>query len=254
MMSGSGGVDGTGEGGSDAEMDMGLLSQRIAKLRSGEGEDLAPTIMPILVLDSMLPRQKITISMDDDAGMRLVNDSVTHYGGRLGVHGADPVSKQVSPLGTQVLIVERSGSYVALVGQRRYVLSARPQLHEQTYYTSEVAFFARDEGCNDDVIAAEELGPLVERWQQLVRTGGCEREPGQLDCILADLGPMPPAADPEERALYIAALINPLPALGVAFEIRPAVLAARSAGERLRIVRTGIERSIGHLDGSKPLW
>ena len=39
---------------------------------------------------------------------------------------------------------------------------------------------------------------------------------------------MPPADKPHRRAMWVAALINPLPALGVALEIRPAVLQASS--------------------------
>jgi hypothetical protein len=50
--------------------------------------------------------------------------------------------------------------------------------------------------------------------------------------VLADLGPMPSVGDPEERALWVAALINPLPGLGVAYEIRPAMLATNSASQR----------------------
>ena len=64
----------------------------------------------------------------------------------------------------------------------------------------------------------------------------------------------PPSSPPGERALWVAALINPLPALGVALEIRPAVLSASTVSERLSIVTMGIRSSIGHLDGSHRLF
>mmetsp|Transcript_7210 Transcript_7210/g.17806 ORF Transcript_7210/g.17806 Transcript_7210/m.17806 type:complete len:155 (-) Transcript_7210:410-874(-) len=153
-----------------------------------------------------------------------------------------------------VKIVEHSGRNVCIVGERRYVLSARPVLHDDTYYTSEVEWVERDEGEAADVTVGKELEPLVEQWMGLVRDGNHEREPGQLDEVLSDLGPMPSPSNPEELALWIAALINPLPALGVAPEIRPAMLEAEDASERLEIVRLGLEKSISHLDKSRPLW
>ena len=62
--------------------------------------------------------------------------------------------------------------------------------------------------------------------------------------VLSDLGPIPPESQPGERALWVAALINPLPGLGVAIECRPALLTARSSAERLRVVTRVIEQSI----------
>ena len=59
------------------------------------------------------------------------------------------------------------------------------------------------------------LEPLVRRWEALVRAGR-ERQPGQIDQVRGDLGPMPVASRPSERAVWVAALINPLPGLGVA--------------------------------------
>ena len=69
-----------------------------------------------------------------------------------------------------------------------------------------------------------------------------------------DLGDMPPAEKPMDRSLWVAALINPLPALGVAMEIRPAVLQAPSTANALAVVTSGIQSSIAHVNGSKPLF
>ena len=75
---------------------------------------------------------------------------------------------------------------------------------------------------------------------------------------MAALGPMPcPADEPadlDRLALWAAALVNPLPALGVAYEVRPQALAARSTAERLRVAANAIRQSIGHLDGTARLW
>ena len=69
-----------------------------------------------------------------------------------------------------------------------------------------------------------------------------------------DLGDLPAATKPYDRAMWVAALINPLPALGVAMEIRPAVLQATSTADALAVVTSGILSSIAHLNGSMPLF
>eukprot|EP01043_Picozoa_sp_COSAG02_P016787 COSAG02_NODE_745_length_17738_cov_18.178241_14_plen_655_part_00 len=94
------------------------------------------------------------------------------------------------------------------------------------------------------------LALLVDEWCDLVRSGAHEKQDGQLDAILSDLGQMPPASSPGTRAVWVAALINPLPGLGVAWEIRPAMLAATSAVERVEVAVAGIEASIQNLRGA----
>ena len=89
---------------------------------------------------------------------------------------------------------------------------------------------------------------------RLVREGGHERHPDQLNNLFRDLGPMPPAEDCDDRAIWLAALINPLPALGVALEIRPAVLTAQATSTRLEVALAGLKSSISHLNGTKPLF
>lgn len=70
---------------------------------------------------------------------------------------------------------------------------------------------------------------------RLVVEGDHERHQDQLSNLFRDLGPIPPPEDCDDRAMWVAALINPLPALGVALEIRPAVLSAQSTTTRLQV-------------------
>ena len=76
-----------------------------------------------------------------------------------------------------------------------------------------------------------------------------------LDSVLEDLGPRP--LQPTALALWVAAIINPLPALGVAPECRAAVLEAPGAIERLAVVERALLRSLrnlrGELDGKGQL-
>lgn len=92
-----------------------------------------------------------------------------------------------------------------------------------------------------------ELGALALEWEQLVRATGRERFPGHVDGISRDLGAMPAPDRPNARALWAAGLVNPHPALGVALEVRPAVLTARTTARRLSMAKQGLEDSVGRL-------
>lgn len=93
---------------------------------------------------------------------------------------------------------------------------------------------------------------LVERWIELAKQN--ERRPGQIEILLKQLGTIPPEHEPTERALWVGALINPLPGMGVAMEVRPALLVSRRAEERVQIALDGILQSIRHMDGSARMW
>ena len=93
---------------------------------------------------------------------------------------------------------------------------------------------------------------LVERWVELARQN--ERTPGQIDALLSQLGDIPPVHEPTERALWVGALINPLPGMGVAVEIRPALLVSTRAEERVQVALDGLMKSIAHMDGTARMW
>jgi Lon protease-like protein len=102
---------------------------------------------------------------------------------------------------------------------------------------------------------AQKLEPLVEEWKSLVIAEGWQRYHGQLAQTLSTIGPMPNAQDlagAVDRALWVGALINPLPGLGVAPEIRPHILEASFSTEDnyiplMQIVTHGIQQSIDYL-------
>jgi hypothetical protein len=94
------------------------------------------------------------------------------------------------------------------------------------------------------------LDQLVQEWIPLAKTK--ERIAGQVDAIIERLGQMPTAERPSDRAFWVGALINPIPALGVAMELRPALLLAQSPNERIDIVVAGIRSSIERLKRQPP--
>jgi hypothetical protein len=94
---------------------------------------------------------------------------------------------------------------------------------------------------------SRQLSGLADQWIALARTK--QRQEGQIDKLLLDLGDMPSSEAPTDRAFWVGALINPIPAMGVALEIRPALLTAQTADERVDVALAGIQRSIKHMQG-----
>ena len=96
---------------------------------------------------------------------------------------------------------------------------------------------------------AQELSNLVSKWEEAVRAAGMERAPNQLASHKQQLGSMPPLQEqPNKLAFWAAALLNPLPHLGVAMEVRPAVLAEMTTLGRLRLVVGAFRESIATLE------
>jgi hypothetical protein len=133
-----------------------------------------------------------------------------------------------------------------------------------------------DNGKDSGDIAAlvERLPSMVDEWVSLasdlstyentnvtastritVGSPGLWVEPQKLvQRVMRQLGPRPsPQDDPTTFCFWVAALINPLPVLGVSLEIRGRLLEAPTVKKRFEVVETGLKRSIDNLKGTKPL-
>lgn len=266
-----------GEDGSADNDLMGSLRSRIEQL-----EDRA-TKLPLVVLDAMLPRQVMEIQFDNTVLVALIRARIseeTPYFGMLGMSRL-VTGQQVNLMSGVVVQIVGKPKFMKdgtlnleLRGDRRFRVDGEVEKSAQGWVEGRVKYHdaaqeeeAEAKGADQFAVAraisaadvlttpladAEgELSP-VDRWVQLARKN--EREAGQIDRLLGDLGEIPPAMEPSERAFWVGALINPLPAMGVAMEIRPALLTARTAEERVRISIDGILRSIKHMDGSARMW
>ena len=200
--------------------------------------------------------------------------------GMVGVDGVDARSQHQlrapsapptpNPCGVEITIESWTDSELTLVGGRPFELLELVRYHGDTTvseFDPRVVWDVFD--CQDPskymlarvnwlplkrVSAAavkqieDQLKPqVVERfctWGMGVRMGGLEKFQGQLDTILRDLGPCPPATEPEAACLWLAALLNPLPALGVAPEIRGHVLCRRGFAARNDALLTGLNASL----------
>ena len=120
---------------------------------------------------------------------------------------------------------------------------------ESGYVVAEVRYKAWSDTCDDtESEAAAQLLSLVEKWCRLVHEGGWERCERHLDQVRSSLEPTPLPNRPNECALWVAALINPLPGLGVAPEIRLAALEAETAMARIALVRDAVLSSCQYME------
>lgn len=73
--------------------------------------------------------------------------------------------------------------------------------------------------------------------------------------VKKDLGEMPliTANSIHDFVFWAAALVNPLPAMGVSLEIRGRMLEAYGLSDKLKILEHGLKRSIQNLKGERPL-
>jgi len=146
-------------------------------------------------------------------------------------------------------------------------------LLETEWSTNEIDCNITDVDNKDEALVerAEAIIPLLEKWQSLatdlqtydntnvVATArlvkghpGLRIDPAALvRNVRKEIGERP--TDATALALWGAALINPLPVLGVSPEIRGRVLEAPDAATRLKILEWGVKRSIANLEGTSPL-
>lgn len=101
---------------------------------------------------------------------------------------------------------------------------------------------------------ASDLVVKLAHWKRLVHEGGYEQFPRHLAEVETELGPMPLPSHPSRLALWAAALINPLPGLGVAPEIRPIILRCDTARRRLKVATAGVNASIKSLTALQNSW
>jgi hypothetical protein len=85
-------------------------------------------------------------------------------------------------------------------------------------------------------------------WVDKVRRTRRDKEAGLLDSIIARLGPLPDANRPTDRCLWVAGVINDRRVRGLANDVRPTVLMARSADARLDAVEMALADSLARLE------
>lgn len=230
--------------------------------------------LPLLILDTMLPRQVLTLpNIENETFLQLFHERMSNETPFVAITGLAQLKTGqrvsikcgVEAEITQLDVPQDGGGRctVEFTARRRIQLRAETLRHDVYPWTDvQVEYLS----CVDDeddlpqsaklslahaIHQARSLPSLChDQWLPLAREN--EKIPGQIDTLLEQLGPMPSATDsPTDCALWVGALINPLPALGVAPEIRPYLLTASSARDRVEIAIEGVEASIRYMQAKK---
>ena len=251
-------------GGGEPSFSRESLNSRIEAIKAAP----KPESARILILDSMVPGQKLRMEVPQSLADTI--DACAKDGTPLVMVGRHRL--QVHTHGVECIVEERSApaadgsiGVTLAASKNRYVEVIEPGEDEGSRWVGRAgqvrwlslnpsdSMQPEEQPTEAMISKAEALEPLVREWSELVR-GGRERAPGQLDRVLEDIGPMPSSKQPSARALWVAALINPLPALGVALEVRPAALMAPTADLRLQVAEMGLRDSIERLQAPGPAF
>ena len=153
---------------------------------------------------------------------------------------------------------EADNVYIAVKGDRRFQVQGEPWLDDsESFYLAEIEIIEhREENLSDDEKVeagrlSDAIPELVDRWLGWIIQTGKSDQAG-MDSRMKDIGPMP--TEVGKRAIWAAALVNPLPALGVCLEIRPAMLACKNDLDRIKLAVAAIQSSTDHLSGKRRLF
>jgi hypothetical protein len=266
--------------GSEENYFMTMLQKRIQEVKEYENK------MPVIVLDCMLPRQVLRIQANDDLLLEVVRHQMLKENptfGMLGTVAFNAWEKTHLKTGVEVEIVQKpnfvlgKGVMLELKAKRRFVITGDDvKITKQGWSEANVEFLnSHDQEQHElsrsmegkmsllrAIAKAKEFtesnsklrnnSSMVDRWIELAKS--VEQKPGQIDRLLEDIGKIPPENEPSERAFWVGALINPLPSMGVAMEIRPALLTATTAERRVEVASDAIMKSIKHMEGKERMW
>jgi hypothetical protein len=218
--------------------------------------------IPIMILDAMLPGQRLEFSLRDKR-FRVLAERLRDNGDELGMIGFDPSTGNPLNVGVtvkiQTLKIEETICTLGIEGYERFEVQGEPIMDETgSYYMADVEVV---EGRSPDrELSMEqleeakrlhsEIPDLIQEWLQwLYKTGRATPEsmeprlPGTT--MPSEIGP---------RALWAAAMVNPIPALGVCLEIRPSMLVCQNDLERVKLAHVSLKASIDHLSGKQRLF
>ena len=222
--------------------------------------------MPIVILDAMLPKQQMTFESQDPKFHKMI-DYCLETGSELGMLGLNPHTGLPLCRGVTVDICNspavanpvNKSIRVAVTGQKRFEVQGEPRLDESgSFYIADVEIVEdryetmTDEQQVDAETLSGTLPSLMKKWTKWVLKSGVTDKQG-LEHRLKSVGADMPK-DLTERALWVAAMLNPVPALDACVEIRPAMLACANDYDRMVLAVQAVQSSIDHLSGRTKLF
>lgn len=212
--------------------------------------------LPIFVLDPTLPGQHLYLNIFEPRYIIMIRRALEGGSRHFGMSEALGASR-----GVEVQIVNAAEQWdgrfhVEIVGRRPFQIISSSYAPEG-FLEADVEYFDFEAGDEEDAAAAQaaaDLPALVDTWEMTVRSGGWQRQHNHLAKVREHLGPMPPISQPGTLAAWVVAFVNPIPPLGVAPEMRPALLEAQGPLARVTVARTCLNASLAHLESIERSW
>lgn len=222
--------------------------------------------IPILFLDSMVPKQRLIFQSTDIKFRRLLEVCRDEQHNVIGMFGINPTTRKPLCIGVTLPVLESAIHFDPSTGSLKLNVTATRRIEVQgdpwvddthSFYMANVEILDGKE----EAITAEQtaqairlshtLPALVAEWKTYVLASGVTDQAG-LDARCAMIGNMPSDENNlTDRAFWIAALINPLPSISVPVEIRPAMLCCSNDYYRMVLACQGLRSSIEHLKSRK---
>ena len=217
-------------------------------------------VMPIFVLDSVLPLQQFHMHIYEPR-YKLMLQRAMQSGGkpRFGMVGRYVGTRTLLPRGTELEVTEcrrvRGNYSIRAVGRRVFLRGETWPL--DGYLCSKVTW---EDGAGEEEAAAAaarrsssgeprppsdaELTAQIEAWEKLLVSQRWAHRSDLVE-LRSSLGKLPAGAGP--KAYWLGALVNPMPPLGVCREVRPALLSAETDAERLLVATGALAESLAEL-------
>mmetsp|Transcript_26715 Transcript_26715/g.58484 ORF Transcript_26715/g.58484 Transcript_26715/m.58484 type:complete len:312 (-) Transcript_26715:308-1243(-) len=224
--------------------------------------------MPILILEPLLPGQRLQFGSPDPKFAKLIAHSLSSGSGEIGMLGLNPHTNRPLNMGVTVQITPSSVRNadgmlsVDVVGKNQFEVEGEPWMDDtDSFYIADVEMVA--DGSNEvedgpeQIVQASTLSAavprLMESWMEWMIQSGVTGRSG-IEAVMKKLGPMPDNVG--DRAIWIASLLNPVPAYEttVCLEIRPALLACKTDLERINLTVIALQSSIDHISGKRRLF
>lgn len=150
--------------------------------------------LPVVVLDMLLPRQRVKLTVNDASHTRMVCSCLDDAAARgtapcFGVVGIDPLSGQPLSFGVECEVMNSNHAtgamQIELLGRRCFTVRDTSQQSEG-YAVAEVSWaFAEPAEPGADIgKAMTQLYTLTEQWLELVVATGAEQYPGHIGAQL----------------------------------------------------------------------
>eukprot|EP00545_Synedropsis_sp_CCMP1620_P007767 CAMPEP_0119009924 /NCGR_PEP_ID=MMETSP1176-20130426/4682_1 /TAXON_ID=265551 /ORGANISM="Synedropsis recta cf, Strain CCMP1620" /LENGTH=224 /DNA_ID=CAMNT_0006962509 /DNA_START=392 /DNA_END=1066 /DNA_ORIENTATION=- len=224
-----------------------------------------------MVLDAMLPGQRLEFSLRDQrfrvlAKHLLLLEETDEAS--LGMVGFDPATGDPLNVGVTVKILKleiddtNNSCTLGIEADAMFQVQNEPQMDDtESYYTVDVEMVEgrteRDLTVDEQVEAQglhDKIPDLIQEWLALLyQTGRATPENMEPRYPFLNSNGMP-EDDIGARAVWAAALVNPIPSLGVCLEIRPSMLICQNDLERVRLAHASIAASIDHVSGKQRLF